>query len=395
MANLTPNWPVGPVFSPVVEKGLQVINSIAAEHQHPGFVYHHYERTIGLLDVLEELAIGNRIEKEAWEIAALAILFCDAGRWLDPANHHDQAIGITDSFCDDAPMPGRLRLLEVVSKLSQSIPTIHDKELQLALDAVHIYDFAIRAQEYLKLVSLEHRLLKLPETDLSANSLVEKLTSITFLTPFARAKWSSKLASQIAALKTSTPTEPLEPVLFSGIEKKIPIRGLQTFFRSNYRSHLNLSAIADNKANIMISINTILVSVLISVLTYKNITETQPKVLMPLIIFLITGLTSLIFAILSVRPKITSLVHQHMSPEEKSKNLMFFGSFVNLSLPEYEEAMDQLLKNSELLYGNMSRDLYYLGKVLDKKYKLLTVSYHIFMLGFAATVISFLALLLF
>jgi len=42
------------------------------------------------------------------------------------------------------------------------------------------------------------------------------------------------------------------------------------------------------------------------------------------------------------------------------------------------------------MYGNMTRDLYYLGKVLDKKYRLLTMSYNIFMVGFATTVLFFL-----
>ena len=49
-----------------------------------------------------------------------------------------------------------------------------------------------------------------------------------------------------------------------------------------------------------------------------------------------------------------------------------------------------VFRDGELLYGNMVRDLYYLGKVLDKKYRYLTMSYNIFMIGFIATVITFL-----
>jgi hypothetical protein len=52
--------------------------------------------------------------------------------------------------------------------------------------------------------------------------------------------------------------------------------------------------------------------------------------------------------------------------------------------------MDAVLRDGELLYGNMVRDLYFLGKVLDKKYRYLTMSYNIFMIGFIATVITFL-----
>lgn len=181
---------------------------------------------------------------------------------------------------------------------------------------------------------------------------------------------------------------------FRNIERKVPNSGNQTFFRTNYRNHINLSAIADNKANIMISVNAILISVLISLISYSSITETKPIVLMPVIIFMVTGLSSLIFAVLSARPKVTAVNQDQADKEVRKRNVVFFGNFVSMPLDEYEEAVDSMLRDGELLYGNLTRDLYYLGKVLDKKYRFLTISYNIFMLGFAATVITFLIAIL-
>ena len=124
-------------------------------------------------------------------------------------------------------------------------------------------------------------------------------------------------------------------------------------------------------------------------LSYRNISQTQPMVLLPVVIFLITGLSSLICAVLSIRPKVTTKHEGLMEMEEAKKNVVFFGNFIHLELDQYEEAMDAVLRDGELLYGNMVRDLYFLGKVLDKKYRFLTMSYNIFMIGFAATVITF------
>jgi hypothetical protein len=143
----------------------------------------------------------------------------------------------------------------------------------------------------------------------------------------------------------------------------------------------------------MISVNAILISVIISVLSYQNIPETQPMVLLPVVLFLVTALTSLIFAVLSIRPKVTAQNDGKVDLNEARKNIVFFGNFINLSLEQFEEAMDAVLRDGELLYGNMTRDLYFLGKVLDKKYRFLTMSYNIFMVGFVSTVISFLAVL--
>ena len=181
---------------------------------------------------------------------------------------------------------------------------------------------------------------------------------------------------------------------FQGLERKLPSSAIQTFFRANYRNHINLSAIADNKANIMISVNAILISVLISLLTYKNLTETNPMVLMPAIIFVVINMISLIFAILSIRPKVTSLNNEGTTPSVAKRNIVFFGNFVNLDLEKYEEAVDAMFRDGELLYGNMVRDLYFLGKVLDKKYRYLTMAYNTFMIGFVTTVIAFLIVIL-
>lgn len=176
---------------------------------------------------------------------------------------------------------------------------------------------------------------------------------------------------------------------FQQLERKIPYGGMQTFFRTSYRNHINLSAIADSKANIMISVNAILISVIISAISYKNITETNPMIMMPAVIFVVTGLTSLTFAVLSARPKVTALNKNLHDKTMIRQNLFFFGNFVSLRLDEYEEAMDAIFRDGELLYGNLVRDLYHLGQVLDKKYRYLTLSYNIFIVGFIATVVFF------
>jgi len=183
-------------------------------------------------------------------------------------------------------------------------------------------------------------------------------------------------------------TKKAKPKALENLEEKVPNRAIQTFFRTNYRNHINLSAIADNKANIMISVNAILLSVMISLLTYRNVAETKPMILMAISVFFITGLTSLVFAVLSARPKVTTVNKQSKDKIINQKNIIFFGNFVHLDLDEYEAVMDAVFRDGELMYGNMVRDLYYLGKVLDKKYRYLTTSYNIFMVGFVATSIT-------
>jgi hypothetical protein len=193
--------------------------------------------------------------------------------------------------------------------------------------------------------------------------------------------------------KTPEPHKDSNARNFQGLERKVPIRAIQSFLRTNYRNHIELSAIADNKANIMISVNSILISVLITLLSYRNIGETNPKILLPVVIFLVSGLFSLLFAVLAARPKVTRLPFQDTTRDLSRSSLVFFGNFVQLDLPSYEKAMDQLFRDGELLYGNMIRDMYYLGRVLDRKYRFLTVSYTVFMVGFLTSVAIFITTL--
>jgi hypothetical protein len=165
---------------------------------------------------------------------------------------------------------------------------------------------------------------------------------------------------------------------------------IQTYYRTNYSNLIHLSSIADNKAHIMISVNSILLSVAISMISYRGYTDSNPGLVLPIVIFMVSGLTSLIFAVLSSRPRVTS---QAADVKDKSKsNFIFFGNFIHLSLEEYEQAVDNMLRDGSMLYGNMTRDSYFMGKVLDKKYRLLTFSYNIFMLGFVATVVTVLVM---
>jgi hypothetical protein len=60
-----------------------------------------------------------------------------------------------------------------------------------------------------------------------------------------------------------------------------------------------------------------------------------------------------------------------------------------MSLEEYEWGMKELMKDSNYLYSSLIKDIYFLGVVLGRKYKLLRISYSIFMFGFVISVLAF------
>ena len=101
---------------------------------------------------------------------------------------------------------------------------------------------------------------------------------------------------------------------------------------------------------------------------------------------MIFSVISIIFAILSTRPKVTSGTFTRKDIEDKKVNLLFFGNFYKMPLEEYEWAVNEMMKDREYLYGSMIKDLYFLGKVLNRKYALLRTTYTIFMIGIIVSV---------
>lgn len=177
------------------------------------------------------------------------------------------------------------------------------------------------------------------------------------------------------------------------VKKKKPDRGIETLFRVTSANHMELSAMADNKANIMISVNSIIISIVVTVLIRKL--EEFPNFIIPAILLVATCLTAMVFSILATRPKVSHGVITKDDIEHKRGNLLYFGNFHQMSLEDYSAGMEKMLSDSEYLYGSMTRDIYYLGKVLGKKYKLLRQSYNVFMFGFIISVIAFLIASLF
>jgi len=382
----------------------QYVLNLYNQHHNPKLAHHNYAQMNAVVEMLKKIAAQTKRTPKTTEIALLTTYFRGTGYLENYDFPRESALKFARAFLSQQQYVDHAQVLSSIDhSFTKQITTIPDALVSDALNAVQ-YGEDFSDQSALRRMELEWIKNESYNKKEWQQAELDRLLTVQFYTPYAKINFASQVSQNIAKIKswlekrsndeeeslTETTEETRRP--FDQIESETAARGVQTFFRTNYRNHINLSAIADNKANIMISVNSILISVLITVLTWRNITETQPEVLMPGVIFLVTALASLIFAVLSARPKVTNL-NEEKDLSIAKKNIAFFGNFVPLELEQYEEVMDEVLRNEELIYGNMSRDLYFLGKVLSKKYYYLTISYNVFMLGFSISVFLFLVLL--
>ncbi len=164
-------------------------------------------------------------------------------------------------------------------------------------------------------------------------------------------------------------------------------RGIETMFRTSYRTNMDLSGLADAKANIMISINGIIISIILASISPKI--DANPWLLIPTAVLLVTCLGSMALAVLAARPRVSSQVISLEDVRRNNKNLLFFGNFVSMPEEDFVLGMKELVMNTDNLYINMIRDIYGLGSVLMKKFSLLRRSYTVFMFGLILGVMLF------
>jgi len=176
-------------------------------------------------------------------------------------------------------------------------------------------------------------------------------------------------------------------------KKKDPGRGIDTVFRITSNNNQKLSSQADSKAHILIQVNAIIISVLLSLLLRKI--EDHTNLAIPATLLLFVNLITIIFSILATRPHIPPGTFDKADLDNKKVNLLFFGNFYRMSLEEYAGGMLIMMEDKDFLYGSLIRDVYYQGIALGKKYRWLRWSYNVFMYGLIASVLAFLIAALF
>ncbi|MFV8224414.1 Pycsar system effector family protein, partial [Christiangramia aquimixticola] len=168
-----------------------------------------------------------------------------------------------------------------------------------------------------------------------------------------------------------------------------PERSIQTLFRVTLRNHIKLSDIADTKANILLSVNAIIISLALANLIPKLEAESNKHLLIPSLILVLFSVASIILSILSTRPNVTTGEFTKEQVKNRNVNLLFFGNYHKMPFDQFKWGMNELIKDKDYVYEMLMLDLHLLGKVLHRKYFLLRLTYTVFMTGIIVSVIAF------
>lgn len=175
-------------------------------------------------------------------------------------------------------------------------------------------------------------------------------------------------------------------------------QGIQTLFRVTFRTQVNLIRIADNKANMIMGINAMIITVLMGIISTGMIFSTDSidqnvSLIIPLVLIILTSLLTAVYAIRVAKPRLMKTKNGTVNNNYSS--LLFFENIWQLSTKEYINRMEELIQSPQDIYQTMMIDIHNQAKVLHRKYQLLRFAYIIFMVGFSISITTFLVLWLF
>lgn len=384
----------------ILQKAEDFVFNLLKDNLSISYTYHNFNHTQKVVTAAKNLILNEGIKDEQAEIILVAAWLHDTGYTKGFAKHEEQSVLIARDF-----LKKNDKNEDYIEKVSALIKTteVNETPQTIAEKIIKDADYShFASTDYMAIGELLREEWKLTQdktyTDLEWASENRRILVQChhYFTDFAKENWQAAKDKNIFLLqKEIQKLTKDKPSTKSDIKKKKleklerPERGVDTMFRVTLSNHTRLSDIADSKANILLSVNAIIISIALSTLIPKLDSPGNAHLIIPTFVLLLFSVISIIFAIMSTRPKVTSGTFTRKDIEDKKVNLLFFGNFHKMPIDEYLWAVNELMKDRDYLYNSMIRDLYYLGLVLDRKYKLLRITYMIFMIGIICSVFAF------
>jgi len=373
------------------------------QHHDARLVYHDLKHTEDVVEATVQIANHYQLSDQDFFTVYAAAWFHDTGYFEDIIRHEEKSTELSEAFLKEKKVS-----VEVISDVKQVIlstrmpqkPTNQLESILCDGDLFHLGSENFRQKG--KLMHKEAELLgkKIGKKDWRKKD-VEFLSQHNYHTDYCRLLLNDQKAKNLEKLKVklneiekveeitvSTPVKIKDgEKLLNTKDKARPDKGIETMFRITSANNQRLSDMADNKAQLLITVNSIILSLIVSLVLRRL--EDNAFLIVPTFILLMVSLSCIIYSILATRPSIPDGVFSNHDIENKKVNLLFFGNFYKMDLKDYSSGMIKVMNDQEFLYGTLITDVYSQGVVLGRKYKFIRTAYNIFMFGLIAAVLAY------
>ena len=367
------------------------VKELLAEQPNSQLYFHnetHVKQVQKAAKDLSEAAILDDLDKEALQLAAVLHA---AGYVGGEAKHWEKSNDYAAKFLK--LNNGSLELTESVKKLISTLdPNQKPQSMleKLFLDAHNSFYGEKQFLERLGRLYKEQEATSKKKTDEIQwmNGMLEQVKNHTFYTSQAERLFGKRKAKNIKNIKKSLQQSLKVKSVGDKTTSISANSGARTMFKIALRNHIDLTSIADQKANIMLSINALIITIGLPV--FSTYLAGKGFLMAPAVVFLFTAIATMILATLSTRPiKLEGETDVQRLLSERT-NFFFFGNFFRIPNNQYQEVMKTVVADTDYLDSSFVDDLYYLGIALGKKFQLLRLCYNVFVFGLCLSVLTFL-----
>lgn len=364
------------------------------------FLYHNYNHTLRVVKSTKEIIEASEIAPKTQELLLLAAWFHDTGYVKNIKNHEEACTSFVSAFMQQHGYTEnditQVKQCIFATKLTHEPKNLMESIIKDADTSHFSKPYFLELTEFLREELSLHKLCEFTTPEWLEENIKMFTQQHRYYTDYAAKNWKEGKDKNLLILlekkkkeEDKLAKEKTKAALKAKYKNTTPERSIQTLYRTTLRNHIKLSDIADTKANILLSINAIIISFALGNIVPKLDAPSNRHLMIPTFILICFSVASIVLSIMSTKPNITNGEFTQEQLKNNKINILFFGNFYKMPFEQYANAMDQLIKNKDDIYNALTKDLYLLGIVLNRKYKLLRWTYTIFMTGILISVFSY------
>ena len=384
----------------LIEKADKFVEELFKEKLPNTFIYHNYQHTQRVVKSTKELIDNSEINVKEGEALMIAAWLHDTGYIHTYKGHEEKSAEIAETFLKDnnatQDLIDKVKQFILATNFSKTPATLGEKIIRDA-DSSHFgKDYFEETSEFLRQELELHNIKNFSNAEWLEENILVFTEKHQFYTDYAIEEWKPKKEKNLLELIESKnkqekklKKEEHKARMKAKYKNENPERSIQTLYRTTLRNHIKLSDIADTKANILLSVNAIIISLAIADMIPKLEAASNKHLLIPTLILVLFSVASIVLSILSTRPNVTTGEFTKEQVKNRDVNLLFFGNYHKMPFDQFKWAMNELIKDKDYVYEMLTLDLHLLGKVLHRKYRLLRLTYTVFMSGIVISVLAY------
>lgn len=368
-------------------------------HETAHLSFHNITHTHEVVEAARQMGRYYKLSERDMTIVTIAAYFHDTGYCgKGRENHESRSAELAEKFLisqeADPDFIQAVKQCVLATRLPQSPQNLLE-EIVCDADLFHLGNEWFSTRDKLMRKEMEEAGCPIDKSQWRKGT-IQMMENHRYHTAYCRERLEERKRKNIEALRKKELPAAAPAVSTEDSEDKKkpkrPDRGIETMFRITSTNNQRLSDMADNKANILITVNSIILSVVIALLLRKL--DNNAHLIIPTAVLLCISLGTIVLAILATRPSIPDGYYSEEDLKEKKVNLLFFGNFFKMDLKNYSSGMKQVMEDRDFLYNTLIKDVYSQGVVLGRKYKLLRQAYSLFMYGLIVSVLAFLVVVI-